>query len=238
MENYILHSANSRGQVDFGWLKSFHTFSFGHYYNEERTHFGALRVLNDDHVASGMGFGKHGHDNMEIVSIPLNGNLEHTDSMGNQQIIKSGDVQVMSAGTGIEHSEKNENADIPVEFLQIWVIPNERNVNPRYQQITMDISKLKNQLFQIVSPNQNEDGVWIHQNAWFHMGHLDGNTELNYELKDKANGVYAFLLEGSLSINENSLQRRDGLGISGINVLNIKVNERSSILLMEVPMKL
>jgi quercetin 2,3-dioxygenase len=236
MEKYILHAADSRGQVDFGWLKSFHTFSFGHYHNEERVHFGALRVLNDDIVAPGMGFGKHGHDNMEIISIPLSGNLEHSDNMGHQQIIKAGDVQVMSAGTGIEHSEKNENADIPVDFLQIWVIPNKRNVEPRYQQITLDTEKLHNQLHQIVSPNPNDDGVWIHQNAWFNMGNMDSGTALEYQLKDKSNGVYAFLLEGSLSINTNAMQRRDGMAISGSSNLIIKANERSSILLMEVPL--
>jgi quercetin 2,3-dioxygenase len=238
MENCILHTSESRGQVDFGWLKSFHTFSFGHYHNKERIHFGALRVFNDDSVAPSMGFGRHGHDNMEIISIPLSGNLEHEDSIGNKQIIKSGDVQVMSAGTGIEHSEKNENSDRPVEFLQIWIIPNKRNVIPRYQQITMDVQQMENQLLQIVSPNENDAGVWIHQNAWFHIGNMDAGVTLNYELKNKANGVYAFLLEGQLSINNHSMQRRDGLGVKDVNQLNIEANERSTILLMEVPMLL
>ena len=168
MTNIVLHKADSRGDANHGWLHSKHTFSFANYYNPERMNFGALRVLNDDTVAAGMGFGKHPHDNMEIISIPLSGDLEHKDSMNNVTVIKSGDIQVMSAGTGIQHSEYNKNIDAEVKFLQIWVFPNKNNVTPRYDQITLNMADRKNKLQQILSPNPNDAGVWIHQNAWFH----------------------------------------------------------------------
>ncbi|MEL6866846.1 MAG: pirin family protein, partial [Bacteroidota bacterium] len=187
----VLHKANTRGHADHGWLNSHHSFSFANYHNPERMHFGVLRVLNDDIVSGGKGFGRHPHDNMEIISIPLEGDLEHKDSMGNVTVIKQGDVQVMSAGTGIYHSEYNKNRDRAVKFLQIWLFPNRKNVNPRYDQITLEQRDIKNQLYQILSPNPNDEGVWIHQNAWFHMGQLDAGTTANYTLKDKNNGVYA-----------------------------------------------
>ncbi|HHW7450235.1 pirin family protein [Pasteurella multocida subsp. multocida] len=161
----IYHSANSRGNADHGWLKSKHTFSFGHYYDPSRVNFGVLRVINDDFVEGGMGFGTHPHNNMEIISIPLSGDLAHKDSMGNGSIIRNGDIQVMSAGTGVTHSEMNPNADIPVKFLQIWVIPNKRNVEPRYQQITIADNAKPNDFQQILSPNPDDEGVWIHQDA-------------------------------------------------------------------------
>jgi redox-sensitive bicupin YhaK (pirin superfamily) len=232
----VLHKANTRGHANHGWLDSHHTFSFANYYNPERMNFGVLRVLNDDIVSAGRGFGTHPHDNMEIISIPLEGDLEHKDSMGNVTVIKQGDVQVMSAGTGIFHSEYNKNADQQVKFLQIWVFPNQRNVKPRYDQITLDEQKLNNQLHQILSPNKDDEGVWVHQNAWFHMGKLDAGTKVSYELKDKSNGVYAFILEGDVNIDGQALSKRDGFGVWDTNQINIAADKQARVLLMEVPM--
>ncbi len=200
-------------------------------------HFGVLRVLNDDKVEAGRGFGTHPHDNMEIISIPLEGDLEHKDSMGNSAIIKSGDIQVMSAGTGIMHSEFNKNNDSLVKFLQIWVYPNKRNVTPRYDQITLDKTKGQNQFQQILSPNADDEGVWIHQDAWFHLGSFENNIESNYQIKKKRNGVYVFILKGSAEIEGQKLEKRDGFGIWDISDLNIRsTSENTDILLMEVPM--
>jgi quercetin 2,3-dioxygenase len=238
MQNTVLHKANSRGFANHGWLQSYHTFSFANYYNPDRMHFGVLRVLNDDVVASGKGFATHPHDNMEIISIPLEGDLEHKDSMGNVSVIKNGDIQVMSAGTGIKHSEYNKNLDKNVKFLQIWVFPNKRNVAPRYDQISLLKKDRHNKLQQIVSPNQNEEGVWIHQDAWFHLGQFDAKKETIYKLKKKGNGVYAFVLSGKMSINNQLLDNRDGLGIWDVDSLSIKSESASEILLMEVPMVL
>ena len=231
-----LHKANTRGYADHGWLKSFHTFSFANYFDEERVNFGALRVLNDDYVAGGMGFGQHPHRDMEIISIPLEGDLEHQDSMGNKEIIKNGDVQVMSAGTGVFHSEYNKNADKPVKFLQIWVIPNQVNVAPRYDQITLNPADRKNTFQQIVSPNSNDAGTWIHQNAWFNLADFDQGFEKKYTLNQSENGLYVFVLAGSIQIENQVLETRDGLGIENFNVITIKALENSSFLLMEVPM--
>ncbi|AXT53341.1 pirin family protein [Aquimarina sp. BL5] len=231
----IMHKSDTRGKANFGWLNSYHSFSFGNYYNPERMNFGALRVLNDDTVSSGMGFGKHPHDNMEIISIPLEGDLEHKDSMGNTTIIKQGDIQVMSAGTGVFHSEYNKNSDKEVKFLQIWVTPNKKNVTPRYDQIAIDNKNIKNELYQILSPNPDDNGVWIHQDAWFHLGELENEHLQTYTLKDKKNGVYAFVLEGSVTIEDKVLEKRDGLGIWDVEQIKIKSNEASKILLMEVP---
>jgi redox-sensitive bicupin YhaK (pirin superfamily) len=200
-------------------------------------HFGVLRVLNDDSVEAGMGFDTHPHDNMEIISIPMEGDLEHKDSMGNVAVIKNGDIQVMSAGTGITHSEYNKNKDNRVKFLQIWLFPNKRNVAPRYDQITLDVNERRNKLQQILSPNADDEGVWIHQNAWFHLGKFDKDFSIDYELKDKKNGVYAFVLKGDLTINDNELNERDGFGIWDTEKLMIHSNsEDAEILLMEVPM--
>lgn len=234
----VLHKAKTRGHANHGWLDSHHTFSFANYYNPDRMHFGVLRVLNDDIVAGGRGFGTHPHDNMEIISIPLEGDLEHKDSMGNTAVIKSGDVQVMSAGTGVYHSEYNKQSDKEVRFLQIWVFPNRKNVEPRYDQITLDKGQLKNQFKQILSPNADDDGVWIHQNAWFHMGNLEKGTETNYDIKDRDNGVYAFVLEGEVSINGQSLEKRDGFGVWDTDKISIKADSNAKVLLMDVPMAL
>ena len=236
--NTVLHKADSRGKADHGWLKSNHSFSFAGYYNPERMNFGVLRVLNDDYVEPSMGFSTHPHDNMEIISIPLEGDLEHKDSMGNVAVIKEGDVQVMSAGTGIFHSEKNKNSDKPVKFLQIWVFPNERNVQPRYDQISIRDVKKKNEFYQVLSPDKDDQGVWVHQNAWFHIGDFDKGTKADYKLKDSNNGLYVFVLSGDVTINGQELNSRDGFGLWDIEEINLEANEDARVLLMEVPMEM
>ncbi len=232
----VYYQANTRGHADHGWLNSWHTFSFANYYNPERIHFGALRVLNDDTVMAGRGFGSHPHDNMEIVSIPLSGDLEHKDSMGNHAVIKQGDVQVMSAGTGVFHSEYNLNKDKEVRFLQIWVLPDRKNVPPRYDQISLKDMEKENEFYQILSPNPDDQGVWIYQQAWFHLGRFTGNKTVRYELKKSGNGLYVFLIEGQATVAGVELQRRDGLGISDTDEVSFEVTEGSTLLLMEVPM--
>ncbi|NOU16236.1 MAG: pirin family protein [Bacteroidales bacterium] len=236
MANTVLHKSSSRGHANHGWLNSYHTFSFANYYNPERVHFGTLRVLNDDQVSAGMGFDTHPHDNMEIISIPLEGDLEHRDSMGNIAVIKKGDVQVMSAGSGITHSEYNKNKDKLVQFLQIWIFPNKKNVTPRYDQITLHESDRKNRFQQILSPNANDEGVWIYQDAWFHLGHLDKGVSDSYRVKKIGNGVYAFIISGDTTINQIKLNKRDGLGVWDTEILTITADSDSEILLMEVPM--
>lgn len=236
MENSVFHPADSRGDANHGWLQSKHTFSFANYYNPERMHFGVLRVLNDDTVASGMGFGTHPHDNMEIISIPLEGDLEHKDSMGNTQVIKNGDIQVMSAGTGIYHSEFNLNKNNLVKFLQIWVFPNKRNVTPRYDQITLNHEDRQNRFQQILSPSADDEGVWIQQDAWFHLGKFEKNKTTNYTFKKESNGVYVFVLSGKLEVNGQLLNNRDGFGVWNSKSIEFKFNEDSEVLLMEVPM--
>jgi redox-sensitive bicupin YhaK (pirin superfamily) len=233
----VLHKADTRGHANHGWLNSHHTFSFANYYHPDRMNFGVLRVLNDDEVAEAKGFGTHPHDNMEIISIPLEGDLEHKDSMGNTTVIKQGDVQVMSAGTGIYHSEYNKNADQKVKFLQIWMFPNKRDVKPRYDQISLDKEKLHNQFHQILSPTPDDDGVWVHQNAWFLLGDLKSGIKQSYQIKDPRNGVYVFVLEGSIEIDGNTLERRDGYGVWDIDKINITAMTDARVLLMDVPMQ-
>ncbi|NBB30785.1 pirin family protein [Cellulophaga sp. BC115SP] len=239
MANTILHKADTRGYANHGWLKSHHTFSFANYYNPERVHFGVLRVLNDDQVAAGRGFGTHPHDNMEIISIPLEGDLEHKDSMNNVAVIKKGDIQVMSAGTGVYHSEYNRNSDKETKFLQIWVFPNKKNVTPRYDQMTLDIADRRNRLQQILSPNPEDAGVWIHQDAWFNIGTFDAGTTANYDIKRQGNGVYAFILKGDFEIDGQTVNQRDGLGIWNTKSIALKaLTQDAEILLMDVPMTL
>lgn len=238
MANTILHKADSRGDADHGWLHSRHTFSFADYYDPERMNFGALRVLNDDYVAPGMGFGTHPHNNMEIISIPLEGDLEHKDSMGTVSVIKHGDIQVMSAGTGITHSEYNKNKDIPVKFLQIWVLPKVKNVKPRYGQITLNLGDRHNKFQQILSPKPDDAGVWIYQEAWFHLGRFDKDFTVGYTFKKSGNGVYVFVLKGKVSVDTIDLDERDGLGIWNTDKFNLTSNSQDAeVLLMEVPMK-
>jgi redox-sensitive bicupin YhaK (pirin superfamily) len=200
--------------------------------------FGVLRVLNDDQVAEGRGFGTHPHDNMEIITIPLEGDLEHKDSMGNSSVIRYGDVQVMSAGTGIQHSEFNPNKDKPLKLLQIWVFPNKRNVSPRYDQITLNMNERHNKLQQILSPSPEDEGVWIHQDAWFHLGKFDKDFTAEYEIRKNGNGVYAFVIRGAVKIEGELLNEKDGLGIWETDSLSVQsVQEGTEILLMEVPME-
>jgi quercetin 2,3-dioxygenase len=236
MANTILHSAATRGHANFGWLESYHSFSFGQYHNPERMNFGVLRVLNDDTVIGGAGFGTHPHSNMEIVSIPLEGDLEHKDSMGNTTVIKEGDIQVMSAGTGIEHSEYNKNKDKAVKFLQIWILPNKQNVTPRYHQISLDAADRKNKLQQVLSPNANDEGVWMHQNAWFYLANFDEGLSTEYLIKSIHNGLYVFNLSGTLQVNEQILTSRDGYGIWNTEKVSVVAEEDAEFLLMEVPM--
>lgn len=236
MTTTVLHKADTRGHADHGWLNAYHSFSFANWYNPDRIQFGMLRVLNDDTVAAGMGFGKHPHDNMEIITIPLEGDLAHKDSMGNAETIKSGDIQVMSAGTGIQHSEFNPNEDKQTKLLQIWVFPKVRNVEPRYQQITLNPEDRKNKLQQILSPNPEDDGVWIHQDAWFHLGKFDKGIASTYQLKKEGNGLYVFVLRGNIIVDGQELETRDGFGIWDFNELEIKATSDAEFLLMEVPM--
>lgn len=231
----IYHAADSRGDANHGWLKSKHTFSFANYHNPERMGFGALRVINDDFVIAGQGFGKHSHRDMEIISIPLSGKLGHGDNIGNNGIIETGEIQVMSAGTGITHSEMNADDHEAVSFLQIWVIPNKMNAEPRYQQIRMDELMKPNAFNQILSPNSDDAGVWIHQDAWFSMGNFDKGVTETYQLKNPNNGVYIFVISGKVVINGNTLDTRDGLGVWDTKNFTMDVLDGAKVLLMEVP---
>ena len=236
--NSVLHKANTRGHANHGWLQANHSFSFANYYNPERMHFGVLRVLNDDTIAPAMGFPTHPHDNMEIITIPLEGDLEHKDNMGNGTIIKNGDIQVMSAGTGITHSEFNANKGEYCKLLQIWLFPNKRNVTPRYDQIAIRSLAKENSLYQVLSPNKDDDGVWIHQNAWFNIGEYDKPTTEIYSLHKKVNGVYLFVIEGKLNIDNHSLEKRDGYGIWDTDEIEFTAEKSSKVLLMELPMQI
>jgi redox-sensitive bicupin YhaK (pirin superfamily) len=237
MNNRIIHRSNTRGHANHGWLDSRHTFSFAGYYNPERIHFGVLRVLNDDIVAGGMGFGTHPHDNMEIISIPLQGDLIHKDSMGNTQIISEGDVQIMSAGSGITHSEYNKNTDKQVNFLQIWIYPNQKNVSPRYDQQSFKKEDRKNKLQLVISPKEANAGIWIHQDAWFHLGDIEPEKSISYSLKKEGNGIYIFVLVGSIEVDGEILDKRDGIGLWETNTVVIEAKSNAEILIMEVPMK-
>jgi redox-sensitive bicupin YhaK (pirin superfamily) len=239
MANTVLHKAATRGGADHGWLKAKHTFSFANYYDPQRMHFGVLRVLNDDRIAGGKGFGTHPHDNMEIITIPLSGTVAHKDSMGSSGTISPGEVQVMSAGTGVTHSEFNHKQDEELRLLQIWLFPNKRGVTPRYDQMKFEVKDRHNKLQQILSPKADDAGVWIHQDAWFHMGTFDKDFKTSYALKDKRNGVYAFVIKGDVTVNGNALNERDGLGIWDVETLAIQADSQGAeLLLMEVPMQL
>ncbi len=230
------HKADTRGHADHGWLKTFHSFSFADYYDQKRMGFGALRVLNDDSIDGGKGFGTHPHANMEIITIPLAGELAHADSMDTKSVIKKGDIQVMSAGTGVEHSEYNNSKDTPVQLLQIWVTPNKQNVEPRYDEITLNAEDRHNKLQQIVSPNKEDAGAWIHQNAWFHLGSFDAGTTAEYAIKTKENGLYVFVISGSIQVGEQVLDSRDGYGIWEFDRVSIAAVTDAEFLLMDVPM--
>jgi len=230
----IIHSANSRGFADHGWLLSRHTFSFANYYNPDRMGFGKLRVLNDDIVAPGMGFGTHPHDNMEIVSIPITGGLRHKDSMESEQIIKSGEVQCMSAGSGITHSEYNVSASGEVNFLQIWVLPKEHDIEPRYAQRHYDLKAQKNQFLTVVSPDkESKDALWINQDAWFSLATLEEGRTLKYKTHDRQPAVYVFLISGKITIDGETLNERDAMAITDLTAIEIAGNKEADILLIE-----
>lgn len=233
----VLHKAPSRGYFDHGWLKTHHTFSFASYYDPGRVHFGALRVLNDDAVAPDHGFDLHPHSNMEIITIPLHGQLTHGDSMGHSEAISSGEIQVMSAGKGLRHSEMNRDLNRWAELLQIWVIPDTENVEPRYENAVISNLLKKNELTTIVSPYPGDGkGLWIHQKAWFSIGELEMGTELKYTLKSKeSHGVYIFQISGTAEVAGVELDKRDGLGVSDTEEVSIRAITDIHILLIEVP---
>jgi quercetin 2,3-dioxygenase len=234
--NHVLHRAETRGHANHGWLDTSHTFSFGQYYDPMRVHFGALRVLNDDYVEGGRGFGTHAHDNMEIVSIPLSGDLEHKDSMGNVAVIRQHDVQIMSAGSGISHSEYNKSKDQKVNFLQIWVFPKEKNIQPRYDQKTFRPEERVNKFQVVVAPDASSGGVVINQDAWFWLTRLKTGFKEHYTVNKSGNGVYAFVIEGNITINGQTLHKRDGFGIWDVESISIEGNSDAELLLIEVPM--
>lgn len=229
--------AETRGHIDHGWLKTNHTFSFADYYNPEKIHFGALRVLNDDWIEPGKGFGRHPHDNMEIITIPFSGEVLHQDSMGNKGVIKPGEIQVMSAGTGVFHSEFNNSQVEPLSLFQIWIFPNKKNVNPRYGQVTISDYAKKDELYQIISPNPEEQGLWIHQEAWFNMGDLSQGKEVEYKLNKSTSGIFIQVIEGDIEVADSQLSRRDAVAISDISSIEIKAITNAKILLIEVPMQ-
>ena len=234
----IFHASSTRGEANHGWLHAKHSFSFANYFDPKRIQFGALRVLNDDIIAPGMGFGSHPHDNMEIITIPLEGALEHKDSMDNIGVIDDDEIQVMSAGTGIFHSEYNKNKDKQVKVLQLWVLPKEKNVTPRYDQKSIKELKKPNTLYPIVTPDPNGPAMWIHQDAWFHMGDFNQSTEIEYKINKAGNGVYVFLIEGSAEIAGEAIKKRDALGIWETDNFILKMASNSRVLLIEVPVNL
>ena len=232
----VLHTADSRGKANHGWLQSHHTFSFADYYDSNRMHFGVLRVLNDDQVAGGQGFGAHPHRDMEIISIPLEGALAHRDSMGNGSVIRQGDVQVMSAGTGVVHSEMNANPDQTVKFLQIWILTRRNGVEPRYQQIHVADTANPSGFQQILSPNADDAGVWIHQDAWFSLAKWQAGTRQSYSVQRAGNGVYAFVIKGTATVGGITLNARDGLGLWDTDSVVVEATSDAEVLLMDVPM--
>jgi len=230
------HSAGTRGHANHGWLNAKHSFSFASWYNQDRINFGTLRVLNDDIVAAKMGFGTHPHNNMEIITIPLEGSLKHKDSMGNSSEIMAGEVQVMSAGTGVEHSEFNPSPTKELNLFQIWIFPNKQRVEPRYDQIRYDLMGVENSFLQVVSPDPTADGTWIHQDAWIHMAASSVENTLDYSLKKEGNGVYIMNIDGIFEINGQQLNKRDAIGIEDFNTIQINTVEAGRIMVIEVPM--
>ncbi|MCT4644109.1 MAG: pirin family protein [Carboxylicivirga sp.] len=228
--------ADSRGKADYGWLKANYSFSFANYHNPERTHFGVLRVLNDDIIAPSTGFDTHPHDNMEIITIPLSGRLAHKDSMGHTSYIESGEIQVMSAGKGIFHSEFNGSDKEELNLFQIWLFPNQRQVEPRYQQLSLDKLRKENELYQVLSPDAKDEGVWIYQNAWFHMGELDAGWKGTYQLKNENNGIYLMVIDGEVKVDDTILNKRDAIAIKDASEITIEVIEKARILIMDIPM--
>lgn len=235
---YQIFKADERGGANHGWLNTKHSYSFASYFDSARIHFGALRVMNDDIITGGMGFGKHPHDNMEIITLPTKGGLKHSDSMGTGSVIEAGDIQVMSAGTGVFHSEMNAFEDQTSEFFQIWVFPHTQNVEPRYQQISIKELAKENELYQILSPNQEDQGVWIHQNAWMFKGEFTEEKNVSYSVKQSGNGVFVMIIEGQLEFEGQLLDRRDTIEISDMDNFEFKTFPNSEILLIDVPMNI
>lgn len=232
---YTIHKQETRGAANFGWLDAKHSFSFGSWQNRERVHFGMLRVLNDDIVKAGFGFGKHPHDNMEIITIPLKGALEHKDDTGGNGIIKLGDVQVMSAGSGIQHSEFNHSKEEDVNLFQLWIFPDRKNVAPRYDQRTFDLADRENKFQTVVSPYGSE-GLWIYQNAWISLANFTQAQATNYTIKANNNGAYIMVVEGSITVGNEILTKRDAIGVWNVGEVAINVNEATQILVIDVPM--
>ena len=232
----VIHRATTRGYIDHGWLKTYHTFSFAGYYDKSRVHFGLLRVLNDDIIEAGEGFGTHPHDNMEIVTIPIYGELAHKDSMGHEEVLTANEVQVMSAGSGLTHSEYNASDKDPVNLLQIWVFPKEHDVEPRYDQKVFDPFLMKNNVFTIVSPDKKEDILWLNQDAYFSLSELDAGKNIEYKINKNGNGLYVFVIKGKVIIDNEELNERDGMEIERVETININAKSDSKILFIEIPM--
>lgn len=235
--NTILHKSGDRGYANHGWLEARHSFSFSSWQNPEKVHFGALRVLNDDRISGGMGFGKHPHDNMEIVTIPLEGGLKHADSTGGQGVIRKGEVQVMSAGSGIQHSEVNASHTDDAKLLQIWVFPKLRNITPRYDQRDFSATFQPDVFRTLVSPDAADDAMFINQDAWFSLGRFESDQDTHYTLRRAGNGVYAFLIEGEAEVAGQTLSRRDAVGVWNTETVNIRIKAGSELLLIDVPME-
>lgn len=232
-----LFKAADRGSADYGWLKPNYYFSFAQYHNPGKVHFGMLRVLNDDFIAGGGAFPTHPHDNMEIVTIPFSGAIQHKDSTGGQGIIKAGDIQIMSAGTGVQHSEANASATEPITLFQVWVFPKERNITPRYDQKTFDINERINKWQIIVSPIAADNGLWINQDARFALTKLETGVSVDYTNAFKGNGVFLVVINGSVNINGQQLNKRDALGIEDTDMFSITTIEEAELLVIEVPMQ-
>jgi redox-sensitive bicupin YhaK (pirin superfamily) len=234
---FDIHHSDTRGHANHGWLNAYHSFSFASWYNKDRVNFGALRVLNDDTVAPSMGFSMHPHDNMEIITIPLQGQIKHQDSMGHSAVIEAGEIQVMSAGTGIYHSEINPNREVPLKLFQIWIFPNKRGVEPRYDQRKIDLDSVKNDWKQLVSPNENDEGSWIHQEAWISMGEFEENLTIKINSRSSKHGTYLLVIEGEIEFEGERLRFRDALAIEDFDNFEIKALSKSKLLLLEVPME-
>lgn len=234
-----LFPKDQRGTADHGWLQANFSFSFGNFYNPDMVQFGMLRVLNDDTIGAGMGFGTHPHDNMEIITIPLEGGLTHRDSLGNEETVRFGEVQIMSAGTGVQHSEMNASQTERAKTLQLWIFPDKMNVEPRYGQKGFDLENNRNSLVNVVSPEDKNDGnaLWIHQQAFLHLGVFDAGQTIQYDVKVPENGIYIFLIEGSLEINGQAVNERDAFGIVEFDTVAIQTKSAAKILIIEVPMK-
>ncbi len=232
----LLRLAAKRGKADHGWLKANYSFSFSSYHNPDNVHFGALRVLNDDLIAGGGAFPTHPHENMEIVSIPLKGSLKHKDSTGGQGVIQSGDVQIMSAGNGVEHSEANASATEEVNLLQLWVFPKEKNIEPRYDQRTFNVQDRKNKWQTVVSPVEADQALWINQDAAFSLTHADAGATVTYQNKFPGNAVYLFVIDGNITVDGKTLGKRDAIEISETDSFDLTANENSEVLAVEVPL--